>query len=316
MKQILVPDGTWSVFDGLAAEHLLSERPADNGPACIFWQGPAALVMGKNQNPWREVNLREVRAEGIPLARRISGGGTVYHDPGNLNLSWVIPRDQYRAELITGLFFDALQELGLEGTPGVNGGIRLKGKKVSGAAFCYRKDYVLHHGTLLLSADLPRMRRLLSPPRLHVDTHAVRSVPAAVANLTDFIPGLTLEELHALFTRHTEQVFGPLEPVTQLGDPQELRSASDSFQSAAWLWDQTPAFSVTIEDGTGSSFSFKVRKGIASSWSVDGTGRTDIPELPFRNQSIPLWAEALRISAAQLETALQDTGWQLPEPDG
>jgi lipoate-protein ligase A len=268
--------------------------------------------MGKNQNPWRELHLEEVRAENVPLARRISGGGTVYHDPGNLNLSWILPREDYDANRIHGVFLQVLEDLGLKGTPGVSGGLRVNGKKISGAAFCYRQNFVLHHGTLLLSADLTRMRQLLSPPRLQIDTHAVRSIPASVANLTDFIPGLDPQEVISLFRRHTERMFGPLEEATGLIPDEERTLQADVFRSPDWIWDQTPAFTVSVDLKKALPVSFKVRKGTASGWQLNGEERPDIPPAPFRQASIPGWAAALEQPPEALRTALTSAGWHLP----
>ena len=91
--RVLLPSAQLpSVYHGLALEEWLLDQPVEDVPSLMIWKGPAAVVLGKNQNPWREINLTNLNREGIPLARRISGGGTVYHDPGNLNISWIIPR--------------------------------------------------------------------------------------------------------------------------------------------------------------------------------------------------------------------------------
>ena len=301
-----LPDLVESVYNGLALEDLLTQRPEGSEPVLLIWTGPEAVVMGKNQNPWREVNLEALRKHNLPLARRISGGGTVYHDPGNVNISWVFPREEYDASRIQQVWTHTLKELGLIPQPGVSGGFRVQGKKVSGAAFCYRKDHVLHHGTLLLSAHLNRMRQLLSPRKVTVDTHAVDSIPAAVANLQDFVPEISADQVIEILRKHTEKEFGSLTPNPKLFDPQQIQTKADEFQQPEWIWDQTPSFKV--EAGP---LHFQVRKGMTSDWKQDGRS-LDIPPLPFRKSSLTKWAKGLGMDAKELENDLADHGWGLP----
>ena len=308
MRGFLPSGPVASVYEGLAAEEWLLGEGATEEPTLMIWQGPTAVVMGKNQNPWRELLLTEVLREGIPLARRISGGGTVYHDPGNLNISWILPRETYRAEQISGVMEQTLVALGLTPQTGVSGGFRVQGKKVSGAAFCYRKDHVLHHGTLLISADLDRMRRLLAPPRTHFETHAVRSIPAAVANLQDLSPTITQETVIEALCQEATREWGAL---TTARLPAHLPGV-EAQQREDWIWGQTPAFQFDTPSGSSPHLHASVRKGWVYDWKVDGTPCNALGKTPFHSDSIPVWAEALQLDPQDLNALLQASGLILP----
>lgn len=295
-----------SVYHGLAIEDLLTQRPEGEEPVLLVWTGPEAVVMGKNQNPWREVNLEVLSDRHLPLARRISGGGTVYHDPGNLNISWVFPRETYHADRVQQVWIQTFEELGLAPQPGVSGGFRIQGKKVSGAAFCYRKDHVLHHGTLLLSANLNRMRQLLSPQQVQMDTHAVKSIPAAVANLQDMVSDIQADKVIQILKHHATHEFGSLTETTQLFEPGQIETKADLLQQSEWIWDQTPSFNV----GAG-PLGFRVRKGMAQEWTKYEKP-LDIPPLPFRKSSLTQWAKEMGMTSQALEQTLLEHGWGLP----
>ncbi|MEN8255735.1 MAG: hypothetical protein ABFR33_09740, partial [Verrucomicrobiota bacterium] len=89
---LIVESQSLDVHRNLAIEECLMEQVVDQGPVLFLWRSDCAVVMGKNQNPWRECRLDLMRDESVPLARRISGGGTVYHDAGNLNYCVVVDR--------------------------------------------------------------------------------------------------------------------------------------------------------------------------------------------------------------------------------
>ena len=141
------------------------------------------VVIGKHQNPWLECDLNWMAAEGIPLRRRISGGGTVVHDAGNLNVGLILPRSDYCEADAFEVFLVALISLGIPARRRGRSAIIADGKKISGQAFCYRGSRVLHHGTLLLDSDLDRLQRALQPAGWEMETHAVASEPATVGNL-------------------------------------------------------------------------------------------------------------------------------------
>lgn len=159
----------------------------------------------------------------IPLARRISGGGAVFHDLGNLNYAFIEPRASYGADHTFSRVIRVLKELGVNAEPMGRSGIGVGGKKISGNAFCYRRNHVLHHGTLLLSANLDKLHRYLEPGTIAIDTHAVRSEPAPVMNLH-----IDAEEII--------EAFGGGMPLPRLD------ADAPRFTHWDWTYGQTPKF--------------------------------------------------------------------------
>jgi len=131
-----------------------------------------------------------------------------------------------------------------------------------------------------------------------------------VTNLADLAPDLTVDCILEALLAETRATFGPVEEKTPLADPSRHLEEARALETTAWIWDQTPAFLVHIDAQP--SLSFRVRKGMTSNWSCDGGKRDDIPDLPFRRESIPSWANALDLSRIDLTSLLEQNGWRLP----
>jgi lipoate-protein ligase A len=199
-------------------------------------------------------------ANGVQLARRISGGGAVYHDEGNLNYAFFLPRASYRPEIVFGWIIDVLHTLGFTVERVNRTSLVVAGKKVSGNAFCYRRDAVLHHGTLLVTADLSKLRRALQPRGWSFTSRATVSVPMSVTNLADLQPGLSLADVESAFVDHFGE--GALFP-----NPDAVDSAE--FVGGDWLWNRTPEFHVDTGD-----LSFTVQHGMIIEGPAEWLGRS------------------------------------------
>ncbi len=180
---LIVKSQSLNVYRNLAIEEYLMDRAVEFGPVLFLWRSDCAVVMGKNQNPWRECRLDLMQAEGVPLARRISGGGTVYHDAGNLNYCVIVDRTEYQEQQAYDMVLQALSSFGIRAEKTGKSNLSVDGLKFSGNAFCFRKGRAMHHGTLLLHTDLERLNRYLGSMLDGIETHAIASVPAQVANL-------------------------------------------------------------------------------------------------------------------------------------
>ncbi|MCC5846605.1 MAG: hypothetical protein JJU29_00815 [Verrucomicrobia bacterium] len=258
-----------SLYPQLAMERFLLDEAVVTLPILMLWRGPRAVVMGKNQNPWRECNLDVIREKALLLGRRVSGGGAVYHDPGNLNFSWIVDRSTYSPALFHGILREVLAAKGLSSETAKTGGCLVSGKKVSGSAYCHRKSRVLHHGTLLWDADLETLRAALSAPRIRLQTHAVRSVPAGIANLVQFLPKVGLPEWIETFKTVTARHFGDIASLEI--SKSDVQAHEEEMASPEWIWGQTPQFSGKISmntPGESADLGFTVRQGhvIALQW--------------------------------------------------
>ena len=267
---LIVKSQSMDVYRNLAIEELLMEWGSEGNPILFLWQSECAVVMGKNQNPWKECRLDWMHDEDVPLARRISGGGTVYHDAGNLNYCVVVDRRAYEEEQAYEMVFRALERFGIRAEKTGKSNLSVDGLKFSGNAFCFRKGRAMHHGTLLLNTDLARLNRYLGSMLNGIETHAIASVPATVTNLN-----LEHDALVAALTERFCAEYGD-------GGAPEVWSDSDLDEAVLadlrahqltddWRYGATPRFEVKL-----SGACLRVVKGL-----VAESDRKDWLGLPF-----------------------------------
>ena len=237
---LIVESQSLDIYRNLAIEEYLMEHAVDYGPVLFLWRSDSAVVMGKNQNPWRECRLDRMQKEGVPLARRISGGGTVYHDAGNLNYCVIVDRREYREEQAYEMVFQALERLGIRAEKTGKSNLSVDGLKFSGNAFCFRKGRALHHGTLLLHTDLERLNHYLGSIFDQIETHAIHSVPAEVMNL-----GLDVSEVSASLQESFLSHYGKTDVLRWSNDELEklkLDVLIEKQSADHWKYGATPRF--------------------------------------------------------------------------
>lgn len=255
---LIVTSESHDIYRNLAVEEWLLDH-APHLPVLFLYVNSPCVVIGKNQNPWRECRLSLMENEGVPLARRISGGGAVYHDEGNLNVSIIVPRTEYREDKQYELIFQCLDKFGIIASKVRKNTLVVDELKFSGQAFAFRGDRVLHHGTLLVSADLKRLGRYLGPEIDGIQTKAVASVPAKVANLSSFAPGLTIETLSAALVETFKKAYGSrgvweywsaADILEKTGAATQLLPMVGRISSNDWKLCHTPRFQVTLNGRT------------------------------------------------------------------
>lgn len=181
--RFLVNSSTDPYFNMAYDEYCLTRLGAEE-PLFYLWRNRPSVIIGLNQNAYGEVNLEYLRSRGISLARRVTGGGAVYHDLQNLNYS-IIGR-KVSPEPIVG----ALRSLGVDAELSGRNDIFVGGRKVSGYARRVWQDRELVHGTLMYDVDLDTLGAALCVPGSKLETKGIASVRSRVANLRDCLPGL------------------------------------------------------------------------------------------------------------------------------
>ncbi len=252
---LIVQSQSTDVYRNLASEEWLLDHAEGRGPILFLCVNSPCVVIGKNQNPWLECRLSLMEKEGVPLARRISGGGAVYHDAGNLNVGIIVPRTEYREEKQYELIFQALEKFGIKASKLRKNSLAVDGKKISGQAFSFRGQHVLHHGTLLVSSDLDRLGRYLGSEICGIETKAVASVPAEVVNLSSVAPDLTVDKLTDALTEEFKRMYGRVREcgsvgVRECGSDGELQPIMEKLSSDDWKLNHTPRFHVTLNGQT------------------------------------------------------------------
>lgn len=257
-------------FANLALEESLLERGFGGESALLLYENAPCVVVGRNQNPWAEV----APGAGLPVLRRVSGGGSVYHDLGNLNWAFVVPRSRHDREGELVLVIGALSELGFKVEAGPRGGLFLAGAgpyagaKVSGTARRLSSARVLHHGTLLVDADLSRLRACLGGIEAET-TRALPSAPSPSANLSSIKPGIRVEDAEIALAR---AIAGKdLEDAELFADRSYADEAACRLRSWDWTCGATPAFSVSLP-WSGGRARLDMRGGRVASASGPGSG--------------------------------------------
>ena len=193
--------GSTSAPFNLAVEELLVESMDANGPGCfMLWQNGPSVIVGRHQNTRSEVNLPELEKRGIGLVRRLTGGGAVYHDLGNINFTFILPRDQGKEpetrELLQPLV-DYLGGLGIKAGMEGRNDLSIPGYgKFSGLAGRRLPGKFLLHGTLLYDVDVSILEQVLLVDPEKYRSKGVASVRARVTNLKPLLP-VSLQELWA-----------------------------------------------------------------------------------------------------------------------
>ncbi len=175
-------------FNLATEEYLLKNKQED---VFMLWSSDSSIVVGKHQNALAEINHRYVRENHIKVARRLSGGGTVFHDPGNLNFTFI--RKMEKIEEVNYKLFlapvkAALEGLGLTITSSKRDDLLLDEKKISGNAQHVFKKRVLHHGTLLFDSHLSKLKNALKVDLSRFEDKAVQSNRSTVTNIMGYLP--------------------------------------------------------------------------------------------------------------------------------
>ncbi len=164
----------------------------------ILWQNEPAVIVGRNQNTIAEVNAPYIKEHGIHVVRRLSGGGAVYHDFGNLNFTFIV--DAQKSVVSNFAYFtkpviDALAHLGVKAEFSGRNDITINGQKFSGNAQYWSKNRLLHHGTILFNSDLSVVQDALNVKADKIQSKGVKSVRSRVTNILPHLPHpITIEE--------------------------------------------------------------------------------------------------------------------------
>ncbi len=242
-------DGTVP-YDNLALEEFLTLHAREGECILFLWQNRNTVVIGRNQNAWEECRVRTFRESGGYLARRLSGGGAVYHDLGNLNFSFAVRKADYDTVRQSEVILRAVRMLGIPAERTGRNDFEAEGRKFSGNAFYEQKGCCCHHGTLMMQVNLDRLEQVLTVPSAKLRSRGVSSVRARVVNLTEYVPGLTREALETALVRAFEDVYGmpseALEP--ERLDAEEIRRETERLSSDAWILGRRIPFTAALEE--------------------------------------------------------------------
>ena len=239
----LEPPGTDPYFN-LALEEYVFEQMDRSRAYFMLWQNSNTIVVGKYQNTAEEINQAFVDAHGIRVVRRLSGGGAVYHDLGNLNFTFSVCQEDYDLRKQQRVILEACRLLGIEAELSGRNDLLANGGKFSGNSFYSHDGKAFHNGTLLLDVDLAHMERYLSPSKAKIVSKGVDSVRSRVVNLKSLCPELTTERMCQAMNQAFEQVYGLTAEVLDEAnfDQAALEAGYERFASYDWKYGQSMPF--------------------------------------------------------------------------
>jgi lipoate-protein ligase A len=275
-------------------EYVLRNRMGDDD-LLLFYVNAPAIIIGRNQNTIEEINSDVVAERGIRVVRRVSGGGAVYHDLGNLNFSFMT-RDVHnrfnRYDRFNGPVVDVLRDLGVPAELSGRNDIIADGRKISGNAQFATPDRMLSHGTLLLDSNLDDVTAALRPKAGKVESKGVKSIRSRVANISEFLSApISVDELRE---RILERIFGTRDraqiPSLTLSDD-DWQAAREllgrKYGTASWNYGENPASNIQRDrrfPGGEIDVRLDVKDGRIAGIRIFGDfmGRRDVDELEAR----------------------------------
>lgn len=248
MNYFLISPSRDAYFNLALDEYLLNTLSEDD-TILYLYVNEKAVIIGRNQNPWIECNLNQLNADGVQLVRRISGGGAVYHDEGNLNFSFICGKKHYSEKQQTEMITDCLHEYGITAEVTGRNDIAVDGRKISGNAYCQRGNMQQRHGTLLVSSELTVFDRYLVVPKTKLVAKGVKSVRSRVMNLSEANDTLTVSTLSQTLIEAFKRRYECALPF-EITDSVKAETESIRKRISGWEWKmgEAPAFDFTAEN--------------------------------------------------------------------
>ncbi|HGM3269363.1 TPA: biotin/lipoate A/B protein ligase family protein, partial [Clostridioides difficile] len=258
-------------YFNLALEEYLFLNDKYNDDIIIIWRNEESIFIGKNQNPYQEVHHDVIEKGEIPILRRISGGGTVYHDLGNINMSF-IQKDRQLHEIDflehTKFMQKMLLTLGLGVSITERKDLFLNGKKISGSAQSIKRKNSLYHGTLLYDSDLNKLTKYLNSDK-STESNATKSVSSKVTNIK-----FLLEKNISYFLDYcVEYLKSNIKNIKELElDEEDIKNVynlvEDKYKKIEWTYGKTPKFQVVLPFNNKSKINIHVNRWKVSKFFI------------------------------------------------
>eukprot|EP00092_Neocalanus_flemingeri_P028491 GFUD01030941.1.p1 GENE.GFUD01030941.1~~GFUD01030941.1.p1 ORF type:complete len:340 (+),score=58.14 GFUD01030941.1:62-1021(+) len=267
-----------NIYTNLALEDwFYQNHNFEKSQILLFYRNDPCVVIGRHQNPWTEANVPFLRSTGVSLARRNSGGGTVFHDQGNINMSFLTSKAEYNRTRNLNLICDALKRVvDLDVSVNKRDDIVIDGtKKVSGTAAKIGRASAYHHCTLLVNVDTGNLHEALNNPASDIiETNATKSIRSPVENLVNKCDSVDIVEIEtAIASEFSVDDIVDIYPSDLVYEG--LDEIEEGYQSWSWIYGKSPKFSVSNGD-----YKMSISNGKAYVESQDKTYDFD-SELPF-----------------------------------
>ena len=236
-------------YRNLALEQFVFDRLDREHSYFMLWQNHNAIIVGKHQNTQEEINAAFVKERNITVARRLSGGGAVYHDLGNLNYTFIADADNTGSLDFAAFCIPIQRALCSFGVPVEISGrndMTVEGKKFSGNAQYIKQGRVMHHGTILYDSDLGILSQALNPGTDKIESRGIKSVRGRVTNIRPLMKtDMPIAEFWAALKKHMGAAFDMQDFTLQSADERAVRELRERVYSQwSWNYGSSPAYTL------------------------------------------------------------------------
>ena len=295
-------------------EYALKTMDVEKDSYFMFYINEPAIIIGKNQNTIEEIDTDYVDVNGVHVVRRLSGGGAVYHDHGNLNYSFITKDDgdSFRNfKKFTQPIVDALQTMGVDAELSGRNDILAGGRKISGTAQFTTKGRMYSHGTLMFNSEIDAVVSALKVRKDKIESKGIKSIRSRVANITEFMDKpMTIEEFK---TTLLHSIFGGEEQVKTIELTEEdwaniKQLSKERYGNWEWNYGKSPAFNMSHSERFptgGIDVRLQVRNGVIEDANIYGDffGVGDVADIETRLKGVAYDKTAIGEALDEMDVA-------------
>lgn len=234
-------------YYNVSLEYELMKKSDD--VSLFLWQNIPTVFVGRNQNIYENCDLTKMKELDVTPVRRLSGGGTVYQDMGNINYSFFSEVSELNEEKLQGILIKALEILGIKAEFSGRNDVLYDGKKISGQAYYEEDGHTMLHGTLLYNVDMEKLSKVLTPSKIKLEAKGIKSVKSRVINLKQDFPNLTIDEIKKAFINAMDMAFNEKSEVIHTNLESDFdKNLFNKLQTKEWIFGEEPDFDVKLEE--------------------------------------------------------------------
>lgn len=299
-------------FNLALEEYMLKYFDSDQNIA-FLWQDEPTVVVGRNQNTIEEINARYIKEHNIHVVRRLSGGGAVYHDHGNLNFTFIMKNQRNHEndfKIFTEPVIKALAKLGIEAAFTGRNDITIDGKKFSGNAQYYYQNHLLHHGTILFNSDLSVVQEALNVKQDKIESKGIKSVRSRVTNIFPYLKEPITIETFKNILLNTMLETGGLEPQEYILTDKDLKKIHElmegRYMTWEWIYGESPNFDIQKSRrffGGNIDIRLNIKKGFIENCKIYGDffGHREVMELETILKNVKYEEKAIRSTLQSID---------------
>lgn len=298
----------------LAIEEYALKNLEQDETYLLFYVNEPSIIIGKNQNTIEEINLDYVKKEDLHVVRRLSGGGAVYHDLGNLNFSFITKDDGnsfHDFRTFTKPVVEALNRLGVEAELSGRNDIEVHGRKISGNAMFSTNGRLFSHGTLLLDSDIENVVKALNVNQEKITSKGIKSIHSRVANINEFLEepmSMTAFKQLLLESIFSDQDGIPTHALTETDWEHIHQLSKERYQNWDWNYGKSPKYDLEKSqrfDIGSIDVRLKIKKGVIEDCKIFGDffGQRDVKDIESRLINTRYEEEALEEALSDVKVS-------------